>query len=63
MTGHWQYMADCFVGCLLSDGDMNGVLTPSQVSEIKKLLERQQQAALTASDGYGHISLFYLKQV
>ena len=30
---------------LWADGDMRAVLTPSQVSEIKKLLERQHQAA------------------
>jgi len=29
---------------------MNGVLTPSQVSEIKKLLEQRQVAATTSAD-------------
>jgi len=32
--------------CLLTVGD-DGVLTPSQIDEIKKLLSRQQQTALT----------------
>jgi len=40
--------------CLSIDREMHGVLTPSQVGEMKKLLERQQEASFSVSDECAH---------